>query len=361
MDTTSLVAASLTAGSFLAGLQTLPEGRTLVVKFLGGAFAVKLSYRDHKFRYLCERYNLKPDIHYREIPNLREDYRHKWDILELTRAGVTEIESHWRARINFGGLVWVGPWPFFKEDRQRFSWVSYEQTRQQDGTVVDKFVGREQLQGFLLAQKDIYASDIKTVLTADNYPVDVLILMDIHVVNPYKARFRTQHWLEYIHNNVRPIIRAYIQSHEYIHLAKEGGASEEELMKLLHGERTSTKGAHTNKKNLLQEFLEANGASVNSVRILDIDPNEKYQNILLLKATGQAEADRIRAKYEAIKDYGSNGLHMQFNEAIIEASKGNASLSLFAGDRTDDSRILQTAAQRIISEPMSIHAARRQA
>lgn len=68
---------------------------------------------------------------------------------------------------------------------------------------------------YVLVKEDVYWGEVLDAEDSDRLPIDIDFLVRIRVVNPHKALFRIQNWLETVLNRIRPLIRAYVASLPY--------------------------------------------------------------------------------------------------------------------------------------------------
>lgn len=220
----------------------------------------------------------------------------------------------------FGGFRYYGFWPLFDVHIYSFQWTGVAE----DGTIVAH--PREDLD-YILLKEDVYYFKVKNAEDKTLLPLDIEVIFTAKVVNPYKARFRIQNWLEAVINRMAPAVRDAVTKETYQQLIKRKEAIGSEIYDKL-GE-------------LLGEFKEGYGIDVLNLAIKDINPSdEAYREATLKKWLAKrereaietragAEAQRIKKVFGQIQNFGDLGKLIRTLEAI-EKSPLAASLSVQA-------------------------------
>jgi len=233
--------------------------------------------------------------------------------------------------IRIGGLMWVGI-PFVHSVyKYEFRWTSFEQT-EEEGKVVEKRIPHKELVDYILVQDDIYYSFLKGADTKELVPVDMEMLLTVRIVNPYKALFRVQNWLEAVQNQTKPALRGFAADKNYADLIGKKEEIERESDTFL-----AQTGIH--------KYTEKNyGARLKRVGLVSIDLSGERGEAYLEASTKQYEADREKERIETIANaevmrinkiyteitsHGSEGLFIRANEAIEQAGKGPSNLVIF--------------------------------
>lgn len=106
------------------------------------------------------------------------------------------------------GWRWVG---FFRRvDEYHFKWTEVEQ---RDGVLSVR--PREGDTRFIFVRAFTYGSILKELETADRLPLDVAVLVTAMIINPVKARFRVDDWLQRIMGLVDTSTRRFVSENEY--------------------------------------------------------------------------------------------------------------------------------------------------
>lgn len=150
-----------------------------------------------------------------------------------------------------------------------------------------KIVSKEETIDFILVQDDVYYAFVDEAETKGMVPVNVSLLLTLRVVNPYKALYRVQHWLEATQNRIKPAFRSFVALKEFEELTKQREAVEEELNSFLRGTK-------------VDEFISDNyGVELVAVEIVRIDPAGEWAAKFAEAATKKwlAEKTRIKLKF----------------------------------------------------------------
>ncbi len=182
-----------------------------------------MAYQGHDFRR-----NVPNDVA-ADTPDPTDD----WDIVELPRYQNTDsVASHSRRGFVsaptrfivslFRGLHWVGIPPFASVYKHTFSWTSFTEVPQADGTLLRTPVpvqkeGDDALD-YILVQGDQYYTKVKEAECKDNIPLDIELIIYGETVNPYKSLFRIEQWLEATTNMVAARMRDFVGSQTYVDL-----------------------------------------------------------------------------------------------------------------------------------------------
>jgi len=180
----------------------------------------------------------------------------------------------------FGGLRYYGFWPLCDIYIYDFAWTNVEQ----DGTV--KHHPKETLD-YILLKEDVYYFKVEKAEDKELLPLELEIVMTVRVVNPYKALFRVQNWLETIINRARPAVRDAVTQKRYDELIKDKEAVGKEIYKIL------------TRRKLLEEFQDCYGVEVRKIEIKEINPGKEYREATLKKYLAEREKERIITLAEA--------------------------------------------------------------
>ncbi|MBN2197794.1 hypothetical protein JW698_01185 [Candidatus Wolfebacteria bacterium] len=206
-----------------------------------------------------------------------------WDIKENVSS---KLKKKFFSRL---GLKLVGV-PFIHSVyTYPFRWTSFEQG-ENNGVLIQKTISHDELLDYILVQDDVYYSFIREAETRDMVPVDLDLLLTIRIVNPYKALFRVQNWLEATQNQLKPVLRSYISDNSFSELIirKEGlGREAENLL--------TTRD--------LGSYLERHyGVRIKKVGIVRIDPSGERGKIYQEAASKQWEAEKESEKIRTLAD-----------------------------------------------------------
>lgn len=208
-----------------------------------------------------------------------------------------------------GGLRLYGLWPVKDVYIYTFQWT---------GVTEDGRIDRhpKEIIDYILVRDDAYLCEVKDAEDKDLLPLTFLVVLTIRIVNPYKALFNIQNWLETILNRTRPLIRNYATTRSY----QEMIANEERIgVDILKGIRDEvTLGA---------DFWDRYGVDIRKVDVIQIEPPQEYRDLTLRKyraerererieIEAQAEATRIGTVYDRIRDFKELGELVRTLEAM---------------------------------------------
>jgi len=238
----------------------------------------------------------------------------------------------------FGGLRWLGI-PFIHSIyRHKFKWASFEQVGE-DGNLVQKVIPHEDEIDFILVQDDVYYSFVREAETKGMVPVTVEMLLTIRIVNPYRALFRVQDWLEATQNQIKSALRDFVATKTFEELVAQresAAVRQEDIEKEFN---------NFLKVSQIDEFLEENyGVRLRKAGLVNIDAAGDRGESYVAAATKKWEAEREKERietiaaaeverldkvYTKIQSYGENGLFIRATEAIAEVGKGPSNLVVF--------------------------------
>jgi len=233
--------------------------------------------------------------------------------------------------LRLGGLRWVGIPLIHSVYSYNFRWASFEQGEEQ-GKLAQKTISHEETIDYILVQDDIYYSFVKEAETEGMVPVDVDLLLTIRIINPYKAFFRVQNWLEATQNLLKPALRGFSSEKSFEDLIKRKEKVERETDEFLVESGTD-------------EYLERDyGIRLKKVGMVLIDPAGERGQTFVAAATKRWEAEREKERIEIIAaaevermdrvygkilSYEHDGLFLRATEAIEEAGRGPSNLVIF--------------------------------
>lgn len=244
------------------------------------------------------------------------------NILPLTKipkdSVIAKSESRW-TKI-FGGLKWYGFWPLDDIYIYKFRWTGIRES--------GEIIRREEWLDYVLLKSDVYWMEIKKAEDKDLLPLDLEILLTLRVVNPYKALFNIQNWLEAVINRSGPLMREYIAEHKFNDLIAKKQQIGGEMRKSLE------------ERGILAEFYNNYGIEVEAIEIKDINPPKEYREATLrpfvaeqdrkaIEIRAEAEKERIQRVYKIIQEFGDLGQLVRTLEAA-EKSPLAASLTVQA-------------------------------
>ncbi len=247
----------------------------------------------------------------------------------------------------FGGF-WLFSlvWPFDSIHTYKFEWVGVDtdgQPRRHEPRLVD----------YVFLKDDLYYRFLGKIEDVNKVPLDFETVFTIRVLNPSKALFRVEHWLENTLNRIVSELRKIVGKFSYEDITtKEGtiGKILEQLQVLLD--------------NLRREW----GVLVREIRFIRIDPPEEIRQDTIkmylaqreaerivveaearrqeLNLRGEGEALRIGHVYDKLQSYGNFALAVRWFEAL---EKGQTNWIVPAGFR----ELISEITSAILGKPLS--------
>jgi hypothetical protein len=209
-----------------------------------------------------------------------------------------------------GGLRCYGLWPFRDVLIFEFGWIN----RTQDGQIKKH---PKETMDYLLLKDDVFAIEVKDAEGKDKLHVNILLILTLRVVNPYKASFVIQNWLETVINRIVPAVRNEYTKDTYANWISQDKDLAERIMVKLQG-------------FLNKEFKKRYGIEARAIEVIDINPGKGYRELTLKEFTAEqeekativnarAEAQRVMLSYQAVKEFGELGTLMKLLEAVRES------------------------------------------
>lgn len=192
-----------------------------------------------------------------------------------------------------GGLRYYGFWPIKDIYIYWFKWSGV--------TEDDKVVHHpRELLDFVLLKDDTYWVEVDQAEDKNLLPLKIELVFTIRIINPRKALFDIQNWLEAVINRSKPAVRDFITQDEYANWIEKKADMGQEIFEGLEKE-----------KLLDEEFKQRYGVEVRKIQVKDINPPESYREKTLapyladldkqatiIKAKGDKKATVIRAEGE---------------------------------------------------------------
>ena len=252
-----------------------------------------------------------------------------------------------------GGLRYYGFYPFKDIYGHEFRWTGVTEDNKPDPHPSEeereKGILKEHLD-YIMVKDDVYYAILEEAEDVALLPLDLGLLFTIRIVNPYKALFKIENWLETVLNRSRTKVRNIITNKAYDDWIKNPEAIE-----------TGIKTKLKEKDFLEKEFIDRYGVEIRAIEVKKINPPDECREATLkgrvaeydrkrilveadaeakrLERVGEGESKRIEKVYGTIiKKYGIEGERIRGYEAAEKATVPG-SLLLIPG--------LQEAAQEI--------------
>ncbi|MFA5742419.1 MAG: SPFH domain-containing protein [Candidatus Paceibacterota bacterium] len=192
---------------------------------------------------------------------------------------------------------------------------------------------------YVFLKSDLYYADILAPLDSNQVRLaSVGIIYTAKVVNPKKALFDCENWMEMLVNKTGPVIRDVIGEKTLESMVKEKGDLGATFMKMLREKRLpedskgnseeKKKGAgYSNERSIIEELLIDYGIELSDIQVQNIMPPPDWEKIIAAKyiATKEKEAAIEKAEGEKkaaiLKAEGSKAaafLYKDGEEAMIK-------------------------------------------
>ncbi len=310
------------------------EGQVKGVVRFGRAHKCIMTFMGHRFRYLVEKTGLTYRDQDWDVINLQEHLKglQQQPDSKLTLKDIKPQKGLFRKFmktvffIDFGGLYLVGLWPFYKVYTYQFKWTSLRgelppNIEEEEIAGLKYQQARAEMSNHILVRQETYLLVLLGVEDTDLIPVDFKIVWTGKIVNPFKALFRVQEWLETSSNRLLAYLRPRfaestwkkfhvgdnLLSH-YSHLKEITGQIEK-----LYG--WYTVGLEISSLTPPPEFAQA--ALV--VRQAEAEKDAATHKAEAIRIIAKAESGRIATVFGAAKHVGDEGVAMKITEDL---SKG---------------------------------------
>jgi len=221
-----------------------------------------------------------------------------------------------------GGFRYYGFYPFKDVYIYDFTWTGINE----NGEIIPH--PKESLD-YVIVKDDIYFAKVEEAEDINRLPLTLELIFTLRVVNPFKALFVAQNWLEMVLNRSRTVARDMITNKSYEDWTTEKKAIGSAIVNKL-----------IEREVYQEEFIERYGIEARAVEAKDINPGEEFRKATLQKRLAEydrekivveadAEKQRISTVYEAVKSFEDLGRLIRVCEAV-EKSPLAASLSVQA-------------------------------
>lgn len=186
-----------------------------------------------------------------------------------------------------GGLRFYGFWPLSDVMIYRFKWTNITES----GVISE----HDEILDTMILKTDMYLVKVTDAEDKNMIPMDIKAILTIRIVNPYKAMYMAQNWLENIVNIIKPAVREQVRKYSYEELIKGDGEHFSLLGKNIFNE---LRGGVPND---IEELYAKYGIELSSIRIENIDPQAGLRELTLKKIVAEKEAEvkKITASADA--------------------------------------------------------------
>ncbi len=247
-----------------------------------------------------------------------------------------------------GGLRWVGIWPFAKVYKYHFRWTSLEQQSSEGndgngdtkGTKLVANTTNEPEMDYVLLQQDLYAISVTDVVTSEMLPVTALLQIPAQIVNPYKALFNVQHWLEQCENLIADKSRAFMGGLPFANLIQRTKPSKE------GADETFDEIGDEQLGGILDSLEKDYGAKIPHVGIRKIDPASD-ESLKFKEASGAVYVADQKAKAEKREGEGKRDRVVEYYTAVSKIP-GGKEMFLAEAIRDSNLRVVTTGGSGVL-------------
>lgn len=182
----------------------------------------------------------------------------------------------------FGGLRFFGLWPLDYIHVYEFEWTGLKP----DG--ITPLYHPPELLDYILLKQDVYFAVAKEAEDKERLPLNISFVLTIRIMNPYRALFRVQNWLETMLSRTIAAVRDKVSTETFERLIAKQAAIGGDIYREL------SKG-----RGVFREFQREYGVSVLSLEILKIDPPQAQREATLKEFVAKQERKRIRVEASA--------------------------------------------------------------
>ncbi|MFH1656278.1 MAG: SPFH domain-containing protein [Candidatus Nealsonbacteria bacterium] len=191
---------------------------------------------------------------------------------------IPEDSDHRELWHPLGGLRFYGVWPLCDIHLYDFSWTAMLQNGEIKPHV-------DETLDYALLMDDVYWFEVLKAEDKNRLPLNLQVLVTMRIVNPYKALFAVQDWLEAVIGRIQPVVRDRITQATYEELTINPEAVGHAIF---HGP-----GDH------FDIFRDRYGVDVVALEIKEIDPPDDLREITLREVTATREAEATIVAAEA--------------------------------------------------------------
>lgn len=183
----------------------------------------------------------------------------------------------------FGGLRIYGWWPLDDIYIYDFSWTNVRE----DGEIQRH---EKETIDYILLKDDVYWAKVEKAEDQKLLPLDIELVLTVRALNPYKALFQVENWLETVINRTEPAVRDRITEDTYENWIVKPKDLADSIVSDLET------------KELLKEFKERYGVDLRAIEVKEIDPGKDYRDATLAKYLAEREKDKILVQAEAERE-----------------------------------------------------------
>ncbi len=274
----------------------------------------------------------------------------KWDVVSETKTR-EKFRDKIRRWLGLTGVRLLGIPGLHSVHRYRFRWNSLKQAP--DETTTDAggiyFTPHDEELDYIILQEDVYYARVESAEDVNMVPLDFDITLRIQVINPYKALFVAQEWLEMTWGIVLPAIRRFVATQKWEVLSKRMAEKEKKFEEEILG--TS-----------FQEMRDNFGVDIKELKIIRIRPAgkravmyeeaatkqyEAEQEAKRIKTLAAAEKARIKEVYGQIQEFEELGQLIRRLEALEKAAAGAGNTIISAPELSNIAKAVEDISKKL--------------
>lgn len=255
-------------------------------------------------------------------------------------------EDPWlKKKLGLSGIRILGL-PFLHTIHEyKFRWNSLKQAADKETTDAGGiyFKAHDDFLKYIILQNDVYYAGVKGAEDENMIPLDLDLTLEIVIVNPYKALFVAQEWLEMTWGIILPAIRRYVSENKWKDLAGKTEQKETDFMssmKKVIDDLEINYGIRLVKFRMLRIKPGGTRATMyEEAATTEYETRQKAKGILIL---AKAEQSRINKVYGEIKSHGELGAIIRKLEALEKSADGKGNTIISAPELSNISAALGT-------------------
>jgi len=183
---------------------------------------------------------------------------------------VVEGKERWHP---LGGLRFYGIWPIWDIYGYRLRWTSLRENGEP--------VSHDEILDSVMLKDLVYFAELKGAEERNKIPLNIGLVITLRVVNPYRALFKVQDWLELVLNRIKPLFREFVARHTYSELLEKKQKVGGEVWRELALEE------------VIQEFERDYGIQIKEggIEMKDITPPPEHQEAATKKWLAERERE----------------------------------------------------------------------
>ena len=260
----------------------------------------------------------------------------EWNVIEESGDNNNKTKNKFLSLINFFGLSGVKYLgiPFMQTlHTYTFRWNSLRQTA--DSTTQDNggiyFTPHDEQLQHILLQQDIYYARVEGAEDNKMVPLNLDATIKVKIVNPYKALFRVQEWLEMVWGLVIPALRRYASTQDWEILVKNRAEKGSEYYEMLKSEGTIRDIKDNYGVDIMEfQFIRISPAGERAIMYEEAATKEYIatQEAKRIQILAAAEKNRIKTVYGQIEEHAELGQLIRRLEALEKAAEGQSNTIL---------------------------------